>query len=208
MAVNSLDLIPASPGVRYPAAVTIDGRRYTLRLMTQDDGPLIIAFALTLAPDDQLYLRRDITKVPVVNGWLRQLSPTSFQTLLLVDANGEVQGYANIDRSPAAWMHHVAELRVMVGPALRGFGAGRLLTEEAFRVALEMGVTKVVGQLMVEQTGAIGIFRSLGFQPEALLRDHVKDRQGGSHDLVILSCQVGSLSSKLDLYGVTEALAD
>ncbi|MCA9829586.1 MAG: GNAT family N-acetyltransferase [Dehalococcoidia bacterium] len=176
--------------------------------MNQDDGPLVITFGRSLSDDDQLYLRRDITRVGEVNAWVRRLSTQQFQTLLLVDEHGDIGAYANVDRSGVPWMHHVAELRVLVGEPLRGLGTARLLTEAAFRVALEMGVEKIIGQLMVEQVDAIAVFRSLGFQPEALLRDHVKDRQGGLHDLVILSCQVGSLGSKLEMYGVTAALAE
>lgn len=208
MAIDSLRLTHSSADARYPATTTIGGRPYTLRLMTQDDAPLVMTFGRSLSEDDQLYLRRDITRVGEVNAWVRRLSPQSFQTLLLVDEHGAIGAYANIDRSPVPWMYHVAELRVLVGEPLRGLGTARLLTEEAFRVALEMGVEKIIGQLMVEQVDAIAVFRSLGFQPEALLRDHVKDRQGGLHDLVILSCQVGSLGSKLEMYGVTAALAE
>ena len=208
MAIDPLRLIHASPDARYPATTTIGGRPFTLRLMNQDDGPLVITFGRSLSDDDQLYLRRDITRVGEVNAWVRRLSTQQFQTLLLVDEHGDIGAYANVDRSGVPWMHHVAELRVLVGQPLRGLGTARLLTEEAFRVALEMGVEKIIGQLMVEQVDAIAVFRSLGFQPEALLRDHVKDRHGGLHDLVILSCQVGSLGSKLEMYGVSAALAE
>ena len=93
------------------------------------------------------------------------------------------------------------------GPQLRGRGIGRLLTEEAFRLALGMGVDKVIGQMTVDQHQAIAVFRSLGFQPEALLRDHVKDRQGEKHDLVILSHDVEAGQRTMAAVGVLDAVS-
>jgi RimJ/RimL family protein N-acetyltransferase len=50
------------------------------------------------------------------------------------------------------------------------------------------------------------VFESMGFRGEALLRDHVKDRGGAKHDLVILSHDVARFQSQMDAYGMTEAL--
>lgn len=44
--------------------------------------------------------------------------------------------------------------------------------------------------LAPDQQGALSMFSSLGFRPEALLRDHVKDRDGVTHDIVIVAHSV------------------
>jgi hypothetical protein len=46
----------------------------------------------------------------------------------------------------------------------------------------------------------------MGFKPEALLRDHIKDREGNKHDLLILAHDVAGFHAQLDAYGVTKAL--
>ncbi len=89
---------------------------------------------------------------------------------------------------------------------MREQGVGRLLTEEAFRIALEMGVEKIIGQMTIDQQQAINVFRTLGFKPEAVLRDHVKDREGAKHDLVILSHDVAAGQRSKAATGVLEAV--
>jgi RimJ/RimL family protein N-acetyltransferase len=89
---------------------------------------------------------------------------------------------------------------------MRGKGLGRLLTQEAFALALELGIEKMVAQMTVDQKGAIAVFEGMGFRPEALLRDHVKDREGKKHDLLVLSHDVARFQSQMDAYGVSEAL--
>ena len=102
----------------------------------------------------------------------------------------------------------MAELRALVAPELRGRGAGRLLTEEAFRIALEMNVEKVIAQMTIDQQRAISVFRSLGFEPEAVLKEHVKDRDGRKHDLVILSHDVAQAQRRRAATGVLDAVSD
>lgn len=54
------------------------------------------------------------------------------------------------------------------------------------------------------QKGAIAVFESLGFRPEALLRDHVKDREGKKHDLLVFSHEVARFAAQRAAYGVAE----
>ena len=207
MAFGSFDLTSMSSDARYPAAGAIGGQRVTLRLMTAADGEAILTFARGLPEHDLLFLRRDITKPDQVATWLQRIAAGVTTSLLLLDQNDNIAGYATVDRNDLPWSQHVAELRVLVGPQLRGRGIGRLLTEEAFRLALGMGVDKVIGQMTVDQHQAIAVFRSLGFQPEALLRDHVKDRQGEKHDLVILSHDVEAGQRLMAAVGVLDAVS-
>ena len=208
MAFGSFDLASTSSDARYPAAGTVGGRRLTLRLMTRGDAEAMLAFARNLPEHDLLFLRRDITQPDQVEAWLWRIEAGVTTSLLLIDEDSDIAGYATVDRNDLPWSQHVAELRVLVGPQLRGRGLGRLLTEEAFRIALGMGADKIIGQMTVDQHTAIGVFRSLGFQPEALLRDHVKDRAGEKHDLVILSHDVEAAQRTMAAVGVLDAVSE
>lgn len=207
MAFGSFDLKSMSNNDRYPAAGTVGGRRVSLRLMDSGDGEALLAFARGLPQHDLLFLRRDITQPDQVETWVQRIEAGVTTSLLLLDDDGTIAGYATVDRNDLPWSQHVAELRVLVGPTLRGRGVGRLLTEEAFRIALGMGVDKVIGQMTVDQHQAIAVFRSLGFQPEALLRDHVKDRDGNKHDLVILSHDIAAGQRTMAAVGVLDAVS-
>jgi len=68
---------------------------------------------------------------------------------------------------------------VLISDEMRGKGLGRALTEAIFAQALDSGIEKMVAQMTLDQQGAISTFEQLGFKPEALLRDHVKDRIRG-----------------------------
>ena len=208
MALDAFGLTPMNPDTRYPAATTIAGARVTLRLMDRGDAAPMVAFARQLPPHDLLFLRRDITEPAQVEIWLQRIEAGLATSLLLIDEGGEIQGYATVDRNDLPWSPHVAELRALVQPELRGRGAGRLLTEEAFRIALEMNVEKVIAQMTIDQQRAISVFRSLGFEPEAVLKQHVKDRDGRKHDLVILSHDVAQAQRRRAATGVLDAVSD
>ena len=208
MALSAFGLTPMNPDTRYPAAATIADARVTLRLMDRDDAGAMVAFARQLPPHDLLFLRRDITDPAQVEIWLKRIEAGLATSLLLIDEDGEIRGYATVDRNDLPWSPHVAELRALVAPELRGQGAGRLLTEEAFRIALEMNVEKVIAQMTIDQQRAITVFRSLGFEPEAVLKQHVKDRDGRKHDLVILSHDVARAQRRRAATGVLDAVSD
>ena len=133
---------------------------------------------------DILFLRRDITQPEAIDVWLNGIERGRI-TSVLAEREGVVQGYATVDRGELSWSPHVAELRVLVSATMRGKGLGRVLTQEAFAIAL-----------------------GLGFRPEALLRDHVKDREGRKYDLLLLAHEVANFQGQMDAYGITKALED
>jgi L-amino acid N-acyltransferase YncA len=191
----------------YPREVDVKGSRVTLREMTGSDSSIALAFARALPAHDLLFLRRDITQPEAIEIWLNGIARGRI-TSVLAEADGKVQGYATVDRGELSWSPHVAELRVLVSEAMRGKGLGRLLTQEAFAIALGLGIEKIVAQMTVDQKGAIAVFEGMGFRPEALLRDQVKDREGRKHDLLILAHEVAKFHAQMEAYGVTKALDD
>ena len=191
----------------YPRQVRLDGGVVTLRYMTTADRKAALAFARALPAHDILFLRRDITQPEAIDLWLSGIERNRI-TSILAERDGTVLGYAIVDRGELSWSPHVAELRVMVSNGMRGKGLGRVLTQEAFAIALGLGIEKIIAQMTVDQKGAISVFQSMGFRPEALLRDHVKDRDGHKYDLLILAHEVAKFQSQMDAYGITKALED
>lgn len=59
-------------------------------------------------------------------------------------ADGQVVAYATVTRGRVTWTRHVAELRVLVAPAWRGRGLGRVLTAQRFAVAKQR---KMIAQM-------------------------------------------------------------
>ena len=181
------EAIPAG----YPKQVQLGGAAVTLRLMTKGDGPALLAFAQNLPEHDLLFLRRDITKPAGVDAWVRDLDRGRIATIL-AEAEGGIVGYATVHRSDLDWSRHVAELRVMVTGKGKGRGLGRLLIKNAFAVGLALGVEKLHARMTLDQLAARTLFEELGFKPEGLLRDEVKDRSGNKHDVLLLSHDIAT----------------
>jgi RimJ/RimL family protein N-acetyltransferase len=70
--------------------------------------------------------------------------------------------------------------------------------------ALELGLDKMVVEVIAVQEPTIAMFRSLGFEPEALLTDHVRDRNGDLRDLMVLSHSVQEQWSAMIMAGVAD----
>lgn len=188
----------------YPEQIRLGADDITLRYMTASDADAILAFARALPEHDLLFLRRDITDPEGVAAWVRDVESGDTISVLAVRGS-EVVGYGTIHRNKVGWSQHVGELRVLVAESMRGKGLGRVLTQEAFAIALGQGIEKMMAQMTLDQKGAIATFEGIGFRPEALLRDHVKDRAGKKHDLLVLSHEVAKFESTLNAYGVSQA---
>lgn len=188
----------------YPRTTACDGRDVELRLLAEGDETAVLAFAQKLSVHDLLFLRRDISEPKVVDAWM-QASRAGTIVTVLATSNGAVLGCANVVRDPLSWSRHVGELRVIVEPEMRGKGLGQKLTQESFAIALESGLEKLMAQMTVDQRGAIAVFEGLGFRAEALLHDHVKDRDGNKHDIVILSHDVARFQAQMEAYGLSDA---
>jgi RimJ/RimL family protein N-acetyltransferase len=188
----------------FPKIVPVEGGTIELRLMSAADEGRVLAFAQGLPTHDLLFLPRDITQPKVLAAWVRAIEGGSMTTLLAVQGD-KVVGCAAIFRDPHSWSPHVGELRVVTSPAVRGKGAGRALIQHCFALMLQSGIEKIVAHMTIDQQGAIAVFESLGFRSEGLLREHVQDRDGKRHDIVILSHDVAKVLGQMTAYGVTRA---
>jgi L-amino acid N-acyltransferase YncA len=190
---------------KYPRQTSLGEDALTLDLMTAADRDDVLALARELPRHDLLFLRRDISNPASLDEWLGEIE-RGFTTTILARQDGEVVGYATLNRSDLRWSAHVGELRIMVAESFRGRGLGSLLTQEIFALALDSGLEKMVARMTLDQKGAIATFEGLGFRPEALLRDHVKDLDGKKHDLIMMSHSVAEFEATLEAYGVPESL--
>lgn len=180
----------------FPQTLKLKDGEVLLRLMTVDDGDALLRFANALPAHDLLFLRRDITRQDGIDAWLADIRRGRITSVLALDGD-EVLGYATVHRTELDWSRHVAEVRMLVSEKGRGRNLGRLLVKTAFAVAIEQGVEKLFARMTLDQMGARTLFEELGFRPEALLKDEVKDRNGKKHDLLILSHDISS-STALD----------
>jgi len=189
----------------YPRTIDTDAGRIELRLMTAADEAAVLAFARSLPVHDLLFLPRNISEPKVLSAWVKEIDRGAITSLLALK-QGRVVGCGTIVRDPHSWSPHVGEIRNVVSPDVRGQGVGRALSQETLALALSMDLEKLVVQMTVDQVSGIALFEGMGFRGEALLRDHVRDLDGNTYDIVMLGHNVGQVSAQLMAYGVADAV--
>ena len=177
--------------------IEVDKQRVEFRDMRTGDADELLSFVRSVPRHDLMFLPSDITGVEGLNGWIDEMLMGLSRVILAVGPNGIV-GFGSVVHSASPWMRHIAELRVVVGPALRGSGLGRELIARAFRAATTAGVQRITAQMTFDQLSAIRVFRELGFSPLAVLPDQVIDQDGTTYDLLIMHEDVESFEQALD----------
>jgi RimJ/RimL family protein N-acetyltransferase len=189
----------------YPRRVMTEAGEMEFRLMSPADEAAVLDFAQKLPGHDLLFLPRNISEPKVLAAWVKEIERGAITSLLAVK-EGRVVGCGTLVRDPHSWSPHVGEIRMVVSQDVRGQGVGRALSQETFALALDAGLEKLSVQMTVDQQGAIALFESLGFKAEALLRDHVRDIGGKTHDIVVLGHNVAQVRGQLEAYGFPGAV--
>jgi ribosomal protein S18 acetylase RimI-like enzyme len=164
------------------------------------DEQALLRFFERIPEADRTFLKEDVDDADVVAAWAR---PGPARVIAVDD--GEVVGSVAVVPLHG-WSSHVGEVRLVVDPEQRGRGIGRALARQAVLAAVNLGLAKLVVEVISDQAALIGMFRALGFEPEALLADHVRDRSGEIRDLMVLAHDVESQFSAMATAGVTEQL--
>ena len=189
----------------YPRRVKTDAGDIEFRLMAPADEAAVLDFARKLPTHDLLFLPRNISEPKVLSAWIKEIEQGAITSLLAIK-DGKVVGCGTLVRDPHSWSPHVGEIRMVVSLDVRGQGVGRALSQETFALALGAGLEKLSAQMTVDQRAAIAVFEGLGFKAEALLRDHVRDADGKTHDIVVLGHNVAQVRAQLEAYGVPGAV--
>jgi len=189
----------------YPRTFPVGDRSVTFRLLGPGDQAEMLDLTRSIPDRDRLFLRRDITRDDVVERWIDENARGELATIV-AEIDGRLVGYAAVHPDTEPWSTHVGELRILVAPGERGHGLGRVLTQEAFALALAAGLEKVTARMMIDQEAAIRTFEALGFRQEALLLEHVRDLDGNKHDLIVYSRNVAAFHATLEAYGLAGAL--
>jgi ribosomal protein S18 acetylase RimI-like enzyme len=171
-----------------------------IRPIEPGDRPALSRFFQRIPESDRTFLKEDIGDPRVLEHWLQ---PDAARAIATDDA--EVVGSVAVVPLHG-WSSHVGEVRLVVDPDHRGRGIGRTLARRAVLDAVDMGLTKLVVEVISDQEALIAMFRTLGFEPEALLTDHVRDRAGQMRDLIVLANSVDEQFAALSMAGVTDQL--
>jgi ribosomal protein S18 acetylase RimI-like enzyme len=173
-----------------------------LRVPTVDDADELLAFFERVPEGERTFFKERAIDRATVAAWVAPDAPG--RRVVAVDG-GRIAGQVAVVPLPG-WSDHVGELRLIVDPPRRGEGIGRALARRAVIDAIELGLSKLVVEVIASQDGTVAMFEALGFRAEGLLADHVRDRGGHLQDLIVLAHAVEEQMALMAATGIDEAL--
>jgi L-amino acid N-acyltransferase YncA len=171
-----------------------------IRELQAEDRDAVERFVERVPEGDRTFFKEDVEAAGVLDAWTR---PGTARAVAVED--GEVIGYVAVVPLHG-WSSHVGEVRVIVDPGRRGHGIGSALARHAVLEAVELELRKMVVEVVADQEPTIAMFRSLGFDPEALLTNQVRDQSGALRDLMILAHSVEEQWSSMAVAGIADEL--
>jgi L-amino acid N-acyltransferase YncA len=174
-----------------------------VRPPTPEDAAELLAFFLRVPAGERTFFKEENVDAETVGAWLAP--GARGRRAIAVTADGQVVGHVAVVPLPG-WSDHVGELRLIVDPDHRRQGLGRTLARRALIDAIECQLRRLVVEVVAEQDGTVAMFEALGFRPEALLQDHVRDRDGGFRDLIVLAQSIEDQQAAMAVTGIDEAL--
>ena len=177
----------------YPKEVELrDGSKIVMRPAVKEDEEALYQFFKGLSNEDRLYLRDDVLDREVIHGWMETIDYNKILPILAFDGDVIIAD-ATLHRNPHGWMRHVGEIRMSVASSHRGRGLARIIAAEIYQQAIGYGLDKLIAEMLTVQKNAQRVFTRLGFQEEAILKNHGIDADGNKHDLIIMSNDVTAL---------------
>ena len=162
----------------------------SFRSMRAEDKELFANFLRSLPRKDNYYLLVDVHNDQTIQRWMDDVE--SGQTIgVLAMAGAQMAGYCNLRTYDLPWTRHVGEIRMSVSTDHRNHGIGRILAGKIFAIARARGLQKLWARMATSQEAAQVVFQNLGFHTEALLSGFVKNENGLTEDLVIMSHDFG-----------------
>ena len=120
-----------------------------VRPIEPGDEPALTRFFARIPEADRTFLKEDVDDPEVVAAWA---GPGPARVIAL--DGGDVVGSVAVVPLHG-WSSHVGEIRLVVDPGHRGRGIGRALARQAVLAAVELGLAKLVVEVIADQSAMI-----------------------------------------------------
>lgn len=181
----------------YPLNVALnDGRNITVVVKERENIDEMAKFFSSLAPEDRLFLRRDVTQREVLEERARELESGAVFRLAAYDGE-RIIGEASLYRRPYSWNHHVGEMRIIIARDFQRAGVGSVLARELFLNAVSLNYRIVEAFMLTDDSAALRCVEKLGFKEECILKGHATDIRGAKRDLVVMTFSTDEMWDQL-----------
>lgn len=160
-----------------------------VRPMQVSDEAALLSFFKRIPVDERQLFKDDVTQVPVIQAWIRNLDYSNILPLLAFEGS-RIVADATLHRDRRGWARHVAKIRVTLDPDFRRRGLARALVQEFIDLAGSLHVAILQAEILDVQREARLLFEEMGFQRAATLAQHAIDLAGRVHDVLIYSVTI------------------
>jgi ribosomal protein S18 acetylase RimI-like enzyme len=172
--------------------ITPSGRSYLIRPSEDGDAPGLAALIDAVAAEGEL-----IAAVPGEPDTIEQSVRLVSMVLeggltLTLEVDGAPAGHVMVQRRAGGHHAHVGEIAIVVSNSQRGAGLGRALMEMAIAWGRAVGLTKLSLRVFPDNQRAIGLYRSLGFEEEGLVKGEVR-MPSGDRDMLLMGLALSGL---------------
>jgi len=175
----------------YPKEITLDdGTAVTVRLLLKDDESALLAYFQSLAPEERVELKEDVTDPKVIEKWMENLDYDLMLPMVALH-EGRIVGAASLRFSLSAWTRHQGQVDLSTDPQYRAQGLGTLLIQNLQDIATQLGLEQLTAEIPLELTKAFSLFDRQKFQKAAVLPGFVMDAAGRESDLVLMIKSLG-----------------
>ena len=170
----------------YPKKVKLeDGTAIYLRPLLKDDEQAFLAYFRSLAPEERVDLKEEVTDPKVIENWMETLDYDLMLPLVALHED-RIVGGASLRFSLSAWTRHQGQVNLSTDPRYRAKGLGTLLLLSLEEIAAALGLEQLTAEVPQELTKAFYLFEKLGFQKAAVLPGFVMDAAGRESDIVLM----------------------
>jgi RimJ/RimL family protein N-acetyltransferase len=172
----------------YPKSYKLkNGEEVTIRPLSPQDEEAMIQFFSSLSDTEIDYFRGNVRDREVLRKWCKESKDFSRRIPLVAFHKDRMIGEWALLHREYGWSRHVCELRGTIHPNWRNLGLGNKLLHDLLTIAREFEKEKVIIEVVAQQKDPIRRFEKIGFQREALFKNHVKDSRGRVQDLIVMS---------------------
>jgi ribosomal protein S18 acetylase RimI-like enzyme len=164
-----------------------DGREASLRLLRQEDKPVVLGFIESLSRADFDRRTHELADPQAVSASMDRLDGQRYLMLGAFDLSQDqcMAGYAFLRRGIYSSAHR-ASLESFVHPSYRNMGLGSNLIRTLDELAQQLGVMMLQMEVGADQHDLIQAFKRLGFSLKAVLEDYRLDADCKPYDVIIL----------------------
>lgn len=171
----------------YPKEVILkDGTGVTLRPIQKGDEDLLYKLYNRLSEDDRWFLNHDAGDLQLIEEWVKKKDLNKTVSIVAV-LEGQIISHATLIKKYYGAKSHIGKIRISVDPPFRERHLGTWMLLDLINLAMAGGLDTLVIRLVEgRDSSIIRSVKKLDFFEEAVLKNHVKDREGNAYNLVIM----------------------